>query len=80
MSVTLTLYTRHGCHLCEAFRDELNASMALWEFKLREIDVDSTAVLAEKYGVLVPVLVAGDEVLCQHFFDPDRLKTYFGQS
>jgi len=80
LSTTLTLYIRHGCHLCEAFREELEACKGMWQFVIEDVDVDSNRLLAEKYGTRVPVLVIDGEELCQYFFDPLRLKTYFEQS
>ena len=80
MKKTLTLFIRHGCHLCEAFREELYACKEQWQFVVEEVDIDSNPALEEKYGTRVPVLADNDEELCQYFLDPVRLKTYFEQS
>ena len=55
-AVRLRLYSRPGCHLCEAMRAEVDALLAdqprLWEI----VDVDSDAGLAARYGESLPVL------------------------
>ena len=72
----MTLYYREGCHLCEAFVDELQQFQQRSQFDYDCVDVDSSAHLAEKYGLRVPVLTRGDEVICEFFLDPDRLHAY----
>lgn len=72
----MTLYYREGCHLCEAFVDELQQFQQRSQFDYDCVDVDSSVHLAEKYGLRVPVLTRGDEVICEFFLDPDRLHAY----
>jgi glutaredoxin len=51
------MYTRQGCHLCdEAWRmlGELSKRYAL---QLETVDVDSAAILQQRHGDRVPVLV-----------------------
>lgn len=58
--MTIVLYSRRGCHLCERAEDIL-----LWHRPdTRIVDVDSSADLAARYGVRVPVVeVDGAAVL-----------------
>ena len=48
----LVLYTRRGCHLCEAAEDLL----AQLGVNARLVDVDAIAALRDRYGLRVPVL------------------------
>jgi len=63
--VSLVLYTRRDCPLCDEMKAELaRARPALARvggaFELREVDVDADAELAARHGRSVPVLeIAG---------------------
>lgn len=73
MSSPLKLYGREYCSLCHAMRDELKALgvMPVW------VDVDDDPALEERYGDLVPVLVApGERVLCHYHLDRAALDAY----
>jgi hypothetical protein len=72
----MTFYYREGCHLCEAFEEELQIQQKQRYFELERVDVDSLPELAERYGLRVPVLTYGDEVICESFLDPERLHAY----
>jgi uncharacterized membrane protein len=66
--ITVTLYSRSDCHLCEvAYQDLLGLKEAL-PHELVVIDVDSTKELRRAYGFEVPVVEIG----------PYRLKAPFG--
>jgi len=54
MTITraLILYTRDGCHLCDRAMTLLDQAGIDW----RPVDIDDDPVLAEKYGLRVPVL------------------------
>jgi glutaredoxin len=59
----VTLYTRAGCHLCEAAAAVLAAERERTWFALEVVDVDRDPELAGRYGVRVPVVaVDGLEV------------------
>ncbi|NNG14220.1 MAG: glutaredoxin family protein [Gammaproteobacteria bacterium] len=74
--MSLTLYSRSGCHLCEdmaAALDELQKELG---FQLERIDIDSDPALIEVYGTLVPVLKDGDTEICHYFLDPQALRDH----
>ena len=39
------------------------------DFKITEVDVDSSPQLIEQYGSQVPVVTCGDQQLCHYFLD-----------
>lgn len=43
-------------------------------------DVDERAEWRSAYGPFVPVLMLGDEVVCQLQPDLDRIRQYFGET
>jgi hypothetical protein len=56
----LVLYTRAGCHLCDAMKAEFERARLGRTCTLREVDIDSDPALVERYGRSIPVLeIAG---------------------
>lgn len=80
MPARLTVYIRHGCHLCTDMVRELERLQAELGFAYRLRDVDADAGLAARYGDRVPVLAAGATELCRYFLDADRLREYCRRS
>ena len=67
--ITLTLYSRTWCHLCDDMRAGLQELQARLPFQLTVVDVDSDAVLERQYGERVPVLAHGTRELCHYQLD-----------
>jgi len=65
--LTVTLYTREECHLCEQAKDDLESLQEQYPHRLVEVDIDSDPALQEKYLVEIPVVEVG----------PYRLKAPF---
>jgi uncharacterized membrane protein len=57
--LTVTLYTRRDCHLCEATLQDLASISDEFPHRVVEIDVDTDPVLIQRFGERVPVLEAG---------------------
>ena len=55
-TVRITLYSRPGCHLCEAMRDVAVAVARERGATFEEVDVDEDPVVAAQYDLEVPVL------------------------
>jgi len=75
----LTLLNRGGCHLCEDMRLALEPLAALQAFELQVVDVDSDPALERRYGADIPVLLAGEQELCRHYFDAARVSAFLVQ-
>lgn len=71
-------YYRDGCHLCEELAAVLYrgwpAQAALMDWR----NVDQRPDWRERHGAAVPVLMLGDEVICQLRPDVARISRYFG--
>lgn len=65
--ITVTLYSREDCHLCEQARADLEQLQDEIPHRLVVLDVDQSAELRNAYGFEVPVIEAG----------PYRLKAPF---
>lgn len=57
--LTVTLYTRKDCHLCDEVQAELEALQGKIPHRLVLVDVDSDYSIKEKYGDIIPVVEAG---------------------
>ena len=71
--MNLVLYSRLNCHLCDAFEDELNHFLNSIDTDCKKIDIDSLPELQDLYGNDVPVLTLNNQIICQHFFDKDKI-------
>ena len=71
----LVLYVREGCHLCEQFLMDLSLEIGPAMERLVVVDVDGDPDLATRYGLRVPVLAVGADVLCEGVLDPERLRS-----
>jgi glutaredoxin len=69
MIVTVTLYTRHGCHLCTHATAIILATRSA-DFVLEEIDIDADPDLRERYTNDVPVVAINGVDVFWHHVDP----------
>jgi len=52
----VVLFTRTGCHLCDAAREVVARVCESAGQQWREVDIDGDAGLADRYGEYVPVV------------------------
>jgi len=74
--VTLTLYSRTWCHLCDDMLAGLRILQARQPFGLDIVDVDSDPALEQHFGELVPVLLHGERELCHYHLDAAAVTDY----
>jgi hypothetical protein len=74
-SLKLTLYSRPECHLCEALLADLTPLLPAGA-AVDVVDVDSDVALERRYGLRIPVLVAGDTELSAYPLDAERVRRY----
>jgi hypothetical protein len=66
--------------MIEALRQvRSHSSLAATPFDFQVIDVDADPVLEEKYGELVPVLLAGEREICHYHLDHAALSAYLAE-
>ena len=77
--VTVTVYSRHGCHLCESaektiesVREDLRKDL---EFSVEILYIDGNEELENLYGTEVPVIHINGEHHDFYRVDPERFKT-----
>jgi hypothetical protein len=72
----LVLYSRPECHLCDALTEQLGPLLAGRAVELTVVDVDSSVALERRYGLRIPVLVAGEVELSGYPLDEARVREY----
>jgi glutaredoxin len=57
--ISLTIYTRPGCHLCDAMKATVERVVreANVPAELQEVDIRGDAALEARYGLEIPVLL-----------------------
>lgn len=73
--LTVTLYTRQDCHLCEQAKSDLESLQANYPHRLVEIDIDSDPALQKKYLVEIPVVEVGPYALKAPFNKQELMMT-----
>jgi len=71
----VTIYSRHGCHLCESAIETLESLQSELNFEIEVIYIDGDEKLEKLYGEQLPVTLIGGE---HHDFwrvDPDRFRS-----
>ena len=72
--VTLTLYTRKDCHLCEDMHRQLQELQHDYGFEIDLRDVNAKPDWMSAYSDKVPLLLAGSDEICRYFLDLEALK------
>ena len=71
----VTLYTRQGCHLCEAAEDVIRA-VAQGRADVVLVDIDTDPELVARYTVRVPVVAVDGVEVAEFEVSPFALEAY----
>lgn len=71
---TLTLYTKHGCHLCEHALEALERVRADHPFRLLERDIEADEALHRAYFERIPVVALDGEEMFEYEVDEQALR------
>ena len=69
----VVLYSRAGCHLCDAARDVLLEERSRIWFELVEVDVAGDDHLELEYGIRIPVVEIDGQERFEFQVDPAEL-------
>lgn len=75
--LSVTLYTRKDCHLCDQAKADLESLQAKHPHRLVEIDIDTDPALQKRYLVEIPVVEVGPYIL-KSPFDKQKLMMTLG--
>ena len=56
-AITVTLYSRPGCHLCAGMKASIERVRQRIAFALIDVDISTDAELEARYGTEIPVLL-----------------------
>jgi glutaredoxin len=73
-ALDVTLYSRPGCHLCEAAKAAIDPLLSEFGATLHEVNIDGDAVLTERYGWDIPVLFIGARKAAKHRINVKQLR------
>ncbi|CAN2224954.1 Glutaredoxin-like [Candidatus Nanopelagicaceae bacterium] len=73
--VTVTVYSRQGCHLCEIAVKTINSLRNELEYSVEVLYIDGNEELEKLYGTEVPVIHINGEHHDFYKVDPVRFKT-----
>ena len=71
-----TILGRRWCHLCEHMAEDLQPIADEFDCRIEVLDVDEDEALEERWGQLVPVLLAGEQELCHYRLDVAAVRAY----
>jgi glutaredoxin len=71
----VTVYSRHGCHLCENAEKTLESMREELAFEIEIIYIDGNSELEKLYGNEVPVIHINGEHHDFYKVDPERFRT-----
>lgn len=66
----VVLYSRSGCHLCDAARMVILAERSRVDFAFEEIDIETSDELLKEYGIRIPVVTLDGEERFEIEVDP----------
>jgi len=73
-AVSIVVYYRDGCHLCEQMRDQLADKLSPQRFSSIEWrDVDSSQNWFDEFDQRVPVLFYSDRLVAEFFLDESAI-------
>jgi hypothetical protein len=70
----LTLYSRPGCHLCDAMKKQIAPLVSHFKANLREVNIDDDPILRQRYNEEVPVLFLGSRKVAKYSADIEQLR------
>lgn len=64
--ISLTLYSRPGCHLCDEMKAVVARVAGAIPLSLQEIDISTDPTLEARYGLEIPVLLVDGKKAAKH--------------
>ena len=72
--LSVILYTRPGCHLCDEMKDVIRRVAQHVPLALEEIDISADAELEARYRVEIPVLMIDGKKAAKHRITENDLR------
>ena len=74
--ITLTIYSRPGCHLCDEMKGLVRRVAAEWPdaISIDDVDIDTDPDLQARYGLEIPVLTIGGRKVAKYRISEEELR------
>jgi glutaredoxin len=72
--ISLTIYSRPGCHLCDEMKAVVNRVAESIPLQLEEIDISTSRELEERYGLEIPVLMVEGKKAAKYRVGEEELR------
>lgn len=73
--VTVTIYSKKECHLCDIAKEEIKALRCDLEFSINEVDIEKDKLAFEKYKYLIPVVEIDGNIISTYKLNIGKMKT-----
>ena len=71
--VSLTIYSRPGCHLCDVMKDVVRHAARSIPLTIEDIDISTDAELERLYGMEIPVLLVEGKKVAKYSVTEQQL-------
>lgn len=78
--ISVTFYTKAGCHLCEDARELLEEIAEETAYTLDETDIRSDPAVFEEYRYRIPVIIINQEMLLEGRIEAAELARAFQEA
>ena len=75
MTEVVTIFSRHGCHLCDVALEVLESMKSELSFTIEKIYIDGDADLERLYGEQIPVIQINGEPHDFWRVNPERFRS-----
>ena len=72
--VSVVIYSRPGCHLCDEAKDVMQTAGCSDRFTLEEVNIESDNELLRKYRYDIPVVTIDGVEAFKHRVDPEQFR------
>ena len=73
-TIQIDIYSRPGCHLCDAAKAVIERVQRRFAFVLRVIDIESDPALEKEYGEQIPVVFVNGNKAFKYHVDEAELE------
>ena len=72
--ISVTIYSRPGCHLCDDMKAVVARVARSLPLRLEEVDISTDPALEASYGPDIPVLMIGGKKAAKYRVTDDQLR------
>jgi len=77
--VSVIIYSKPGCHLCEEAKAVMHAAGCSDLFKIDEVNIESDPALLARYRYDIPVIMIAGEEAFRHRLSAEEFKTWISR-